>query len=177
MGTAESFTPEKLVMGILSSLPRDDEIMAALSAEWGQMDYRSPPIPFDYTHYYDEEMGTPITRTFVSFSRLVDPSCLAAVKTRTNALEDRFRDGAARRVNLDPGLLALSRFTLATTKENAHRVPLSHGIYVEVTLLFAKGTFHPLEWTYPDFRSPAYLHALNEIRARYKAQLHGPPTA
>ncbi len=148
--------------------------MGVLSTEWGPIDYRSPSIPFDFTHYYDQEMGGAIRRMFVSFERLVDPSCLAEVKVRTNALEDRFRDGPSRRVNLDPGLMALSRFTLATTKENAHRVPLSNGIYVEVTLLYAGGSFHPLEWTYPDFRSAAYLHALNEIRARYKAQLRSP---
>jgi hypothetical protein len=172
MGTAGTFTPEKLVMGILSSLPGDDEVKALLVDRWGPIDYASAPIPFDFTHYYDEEMGGSITRTFISFEQLVDPSCLAAVKLGTNALEDRFRDGAARHVNLDPGLMALSRFTLATTKESAHRVPLASGIYVEVTLLYGKGTFHPLEWTYPDFRSPAYLSVLNEIRARYKAQLH-----
>jgi hypothetical protein len=68
--------------------------------------------------------------------------------------------------------MALSRFSLATTKESAHRVPLSHGIYAEITLLYSKGGFRPLDWTYPDFRSPAYLAVLNDIRARYKAQLH-----
>jgi len=171
MGTAGTFTPEKLVMGILSSLPVIDSVVTLLVEEWGPVDFVSAPIPFGYTHYYDQEMGGDITRTFLSFERLVDPSCLSPVKQRTNALEDRFRDGAARRVNLDPGLMALSRFTLATTKENAHRVPLSDGIYVEVTLLYGKGTFHPLEWTYPDFRSAEYLSALNQIRARYKAQL------
>ena len=173
MGTAGTFTPEKLVMGILSSLPSIEEVVALLVEEWGPLDCRSRPIPFEFTHYYDAEMGGPIQRTFLSFERLVDPSCLPAVKQRTNVLENRFSDGSRRRVNLDPGLVALSRFTLATTKESAHRVPLSGGIYVEVTLLYGKGSFHPLEWTYPDFRSPTYLAVLNEIRARYKAQLHG----
>jgi len=171
MGTAGAFTAEKLVMGILSSLPGDQEVKAALADEWGPIDFTSAALQFDFTHYYDRQMGGPIMRTFVSFERLVDPSCLSRVKQRTNALEERFRHGGLRPVNLDPGLVALSRFTLATTKESAHRVPLSDGIYVEVTLLYGKGGFHPLEWTYPDFRSPAYLSALNEIRARYKAQL------
>jgi hypothetical protein len=171
MGTAGTFTPEKLVMGILSSLPGDEEVKALLMEQWGPIDYASAPIPFQFTHYYDQEMGGTISRSFVSFERLVDPSCLSQVKQRTNTMEDRFRDGSVRRLNLDPGLMALSRFTLATTKESAHRVPLSDGIYVEVTLLYAKGGFHPLQWTYPDFRSAAYLSVLNEIRARYKAQL------
>ena len=116
-------------------------------------------------------MGSGISRSFLSFVRLVDPSCLAAVKLRTNALEDRFRVHGARRVNLDPGLMALSRFSLATTKESAHRVPLTGGIYAEITLLYSKAGFRSLEWTYPDFRTPEYLAVLAEIRALYKAQL------
>ena len=67
--------------------------------------------------------------------------------------------------------MALSRFTLATTKENAHRIPLSDGIYAEITLLYARGGFQPLEWTYPDFRSERYRALLSDIRALYKAQL------
>ena len=173
MGTAGVYTPEKLVMGILSSLPGgDDELRAVLVEHWGAADFCSSPIPFTFTDYYEKEMGTAIVRTFVAFERLVDPSCLARVKLRTNIIEDRFRDRGLRRVNLDPGLMALSRFSLATTKENAHRIPLSDGIYAEITLLYSRGGFQPLPWTYPDFRSAVYLAALNEIRSLYKAQLH-----
>jgi hypothetical protein len=119
-------------------------------------------------------MGGPIQRSFVSFSRLVDPSSLALIKQQTNALEDRFRVDGLRTVNLDPGLMALSRFTLATTKESAHRIPLEGGIYAEITLLYARGSFRSLEWTYPDYRSERYISLLNEIRALYKTQLASP---
>jgi len=172
MGIAGHFTPEKLVMGILiSASERREELFSALSESWGPRDYQSAPIPFTFTAYYDREMGGPIERLFVAFRELVDPAGLADIKIQTNALEERFRLGADRRVNLDPGLMALSRFTLATTKENAHRVPLAHGIYAEITLLFGKGGFRALEWTYPDFRSEAYLAILNEIRGLYRNQL------
>jgi hypothetical protein len=160
-------------MGILCSCPeREEELRSVLVERWGRIDCYSDPIPFTFTHYYDEEMGGPITRRFAAFEPLVDPSCLCRVKKETNSLEDRFREGGTRRVNLDPGLMALSRFALATTKESAHRLPLSDGIYAEITLLYSRGGFHPLEWTYPDFCSPAYLAVLNAIRARYKEQLH-----
>ncbi len=172
MGTAGTYTPEKLVIGILSSRPqREEELLAVLCEEWGRVDFRSASVPFTFTHYYDEEMGLPIARSFVSFALLVDPSCLAGVKLRTNAIEERFREDGRRKVNLDPGLMALSRFALATTKESAHRVPLSGGIYAEITLLYSRGSFRPLEWTYPDFRSTEYITTLNSIRALYKEQL------
>jgi hypothetical protein len=120
-------------------------------------------------------MGPEIQRFFVSFGRLVDPSTIARIKLETNSVEDAFREEDRRKVNLDPGLLCLSRFTLVTTKDNAHRIPLSDGIYAEVTLIYHKGSFQPLEWTYPDYRSAGYLAILNEVRTLYKAQVHPRP--
>ena len=173
MGEATQFLPEKLVMAILiSRLEREQELLEILDRTWGQPDLCSPSMPFTYTDYYDTEMGPGIQRFFVSFRRLVDPSLAADIKLQTNRIEERFREGDARKVNIDPGLLCLSRFVLVTTKESAHRIPLSGGIYAEVTLLFHKGSYRPLEWTYPDFRSPEYLRILNEIRGLYKAQTH-----
>jgi hypothetical protein len=135
------------------------------------MDFTSPSLPFTFTSYYDAEMGTPIERFFVSFEQLVDPARLPRIKGQTNEIEGLFSDQGRRTVNLDPGLLSLPRFVLATTKENAHRIPMEAGIYAEITLLFGKGSFRPLPWTYPDYRSEVYLSILNGVRARYKGQL------
>jgi len=171
MGTAGVFNREKLVIAILiSAAGRKDELVSDLVDRWGPVDSASDPFPFTFTHYYDEEMGPPIDRFFISFERLVDPASLARTKLETNGIEDVFREKGSRKVNLDPGLLSLPRFVLATTKENAHRIPLSDGIYGEITLLYAKGSFEPLPWTYPDFRSEPTLSILNKIRARYKSQ-------
>lgn len=171
MGTAGVFSREKLVMAILiSAIDRKDELVSRLADRWGPVDYASDPFTFAFTHYYDAEMGSPIDRFFVSFDRLVDPACLAKTKQETNAIEDLFRENGSRKVNLDPGLLSLARFVLATTKENAHRIPLAEGIYAEITLLYGKGSFQPLPWTYPDFRSEPTLSILNKIRSRYKSQ-------
>jgi hypothetical protein len=175
MADVKAFTPEKLVIGVLiSRVERKEELLAELSARWGPVDFACDPFPFTFTTYYDEEMGAPIQRFFTSFKDLVDPSALARIKRETNGIEERFREERGRTVNLDPGVLSLSRFSLATTKESAHRIPLDGGIYAEITLLFRKGTFRPLEWTYPDFRSERYIAILNGIRARYKMQIATP---
>jgi hypothetical protein len=171
MGTAGVFNREKLVIAILiSAAGRRDELVSRLSDRWGPVDFASEPFTFNFTHYYDAEMGPPIYRLFISFERLVDPASLARTKLETNAIEDLFRETGSRKVNLDPGLLSLPRFVLATTKENAHRVPLADGIYAEITLLYGKGCFQPLPWTYPDYRSEPTLSILNTIRSRYKSQ-------
>ena len=172
MGTIGVFKPEKLVIGVLASpAVRRQELLSCLEGRWGPRDLTSPSLPFTFTDYYDEEMGSPIERFFVAFEQLVDPSRLSRIKRETNEIEDMFSGQGRRTVNLDPGLLSLPRFVLATTKENAHRIPLADGIFAEITLLFGKGTFRPLPWTYPDYRSEEYLSILNGVRAGYKAQL------
>lgn len=176
MGRIDEFTPEKLTAGILTSRPElSGRITGRLAELFGPIEFQSPLLEFRFTSYYDEEMGLPIVRFFVSFERLVQPDTLAAVKTATNALEAEFSEDGRRKVNIDPGLLSLSRFVLATTKENAHRIPLSDGIYADLTLLYRRKGFQPLEWTYPDYRSSEYHRILEKIRETYKEQLKQGP--
>jgi hypothetical protein len=171
MGEISRFKPDKLVMPILISMERMRlPLLEELRSHYGPVDYTSIDLPFTYTHYYDEEMGTPITRFFISFLRLVDPGTLAQIKVETNRLESRFTEAGRRKVNLDPGLLNLSRFVLASSKDGAHRIPLSNGVFAEVTLVYRRGSYGTLEWTYPDYRSEEYLEILRDIRNIYKAQ-------
>jgi hypothetical protein len=163
------FKPDKLVMPILISRQRmRAPLLEELGSRFGPVDYTSIDLPFTYTHYYDEEMGTPITRFFISFRRLVDPGTLAQIKGETNRMEDRFSEAGRRKINLDPGLLNLSRFVLASSKDGSHRIPLSDGVFAEVTLVYEKGGYKPLQWTYPDYRSGETLEILEDIRRLYK---------
>lgn len=143
----------------------------ALSSLLGPLDWRGPELPFTYTDYYEAEMGSGLLRTFYSFSRLVDPADLWRVKRDTDALERGWAGEGGRPVNLDPGLLSLARFVLATTKDRSHRIPLHGGIYAELTLQYEGGGWRSLPWTYADWKSPAYLAALDEVRALLKADL------
>ncbi len=172
MGQIYPFTPEKLIVPILISRQQMHPLLVEeLQKRYGEIDYTSRDLPFFQTRYYDEEMGTPITRFFVSFARLIDPGTLAQIKTETNLLERQFTEAGRRKINLDPGLLSLSRFILASSKDGSHRIPLANGIFAEVTLVYERGSFRPLEWTYPDYRSPEYLTILSDIRKLYKVQL------
>jgi hypothetical protein len=172
MGTTETFQKKKLIIGVIAASGMErGEVEFPLLERFGALDYRSRIIEFDYTDYYQREMGNDLKRFFLSFVDLVDPADLASIKIATNEIERRFSDSGDRRVNLDPGLLDLSRLILATTKDNAHRIPLRDGIYGEITLLYRKKDFVYLEWTYPDYRSEEYREILREIREIYKADL------
>jgi len=48
---------------------------------------------------------------------------------------------------------------------------LGKGIYGDLTLVFKKGTFRALEWTYRDYADPEMIEMFNQIRKRYTEQL------
>ncbi len=172
MGTVHPFTPERLVVAVLASRrERLADARAALAERFGPVEWAGDPAPWGFTAYYDGEMGPGIVRLFWSFERLVDPAALAAIKLATNGIEDLFREAGDRKLNLDPGMLSLSRFVLATTKDGSHRIPLGDGIYGEVTLVYEHGEFRPLPWTYPDYRDPAQRAVLTALRERYREAL------
>lgn len=171
MGELLDFEKEKLVVGVLiSRIEVLSELEERLIQSWGDIDLKSEPVLFEYTDYYNREMGSSIYRCFFSFKELVAPEDLPAIKIQTNAIEMDYAEGADRKVNLDPGILSLSKFILATTKNNVHRIPMNSGIYGELTLQFKDRDFHPLEWTYPDFAGRENRDLLNRIRDIYKKQ-------
>jgi hypothetical protein len=92
---------------------------------------------------------------------------LAVIKHICISLENDFRVQGRRLVNIDPGIMGRENLVLATTKPNAHRLPLGRGIYGEITLLFQYGAFSPLPWTYPDYASQPCRELLAAWRRRY----------
>jgi len=169
MGKITSFTMEKLIIAVLIS--REDfseKLIMRLENNFGPIDYKSDMLNFNYTNYYDDEMGTNIKRFFLSFQNLISPDKLPDIKILTNTIENSFGEGARRPINLDPGILSMKSFILATTKDNGHRIPLQKGIYGEVTLLFVNKKFQALPWTYVDYQSEEYSKVLKKIRGIYK---------
>lgn len=164
--------PAKLVVGLFLA---DRQLLAALyprlAERFGPADIVSPWWPFDRTDYYAAEMGAPLFRRLIAFERLVAQEGLAAVKHGTNALEDQFAAAGRRRVNIDPGLLLLERFVLATGKNFSHRICIGQDIYADLTLIYERGAWRPLPWTYPDYAGGALGGFLLAVRRKYAAQL------
>ena len=174
MSTPRPPAPARLIIGLLMRDERlFDQAAAELVERFGSPDRVSPWLPFDFTDYYQEEMGNPLKRRLISFIRPVAQDALPDVKMATNEMEARFSVDGRRRVNIDPGYLTLERFILATGKNFTHRVYLSRGIYADLTLLFTGGRFVPLDWTYPDYASEPIRSFLGEARERYRLELRG----
>lgn len=148
-------------------------VRSFLEEAFGTIEEVIGPLDFDFTTYYDIELGPGIVRHLMVFKDLIDRSSLCDVKLRTNNLENVFMINGARTFNLDPGFLTLGNFVLTTGKNNAHRIYLDNGIFADLTLIFRRGSFRPLEWTYPDYSDPDMLEILNNVRERYKCKLMG----
>lgn len=162
----------KLVVSLFSGEQRLlDDAVRMLSERYGRADFISAPLPFAYTDYYTKEFGASLIRRFVAFERLVRPESLPDVKVWTNALEKRLSTGQQRRVNIDPGYLALAHLILATGKGYAHRPYLREGIYADLTLIYRGKSFHSLPWTYPDYAGGEVTGMLTRIREKYLLQL------
>ena len=164
----------KLIVALLFSNPTIQmRTWHELTLCFGPLDLLTEPKPFTYSRYYEREMGQGLKRQIGSFKKLTDPGRLADIKLLTNELEDEMRIEGARQVNIDPGLLEEHRLVLATTKNAAHRVYLKNGIYADLTLVFERGSYRPLPWTYPDYREATTIHFLVALRSKLLYQKHG----
>lgn len=160
---------------IVSALTPHEETLGKVSLTLveglGPVEEQVGPLSFHYTSYYEKEMGPGIQRWLLSFRDLVDRAELARIKLLTNRMEQAYTDNGKRRINLDPGLMTLGNFVLATGKNNAHRIYLRDGIFADLTLIFRSGTYRALEWTYPDYADPRMISILNTLRDKYKCSL------
>jgi hypothetical protein len=164
--------PVKLISSLFSP-DKDliDAVIGEIAKIFGSVDWISPELLFDRTKYYAREMGWPLHRRFISFSQLVPADHLVEIKLKTNEVEEHHLREGNRLVNIDPGYISPERLILATGKNYVHRVYLKKGIYADLTLLFQRGSFGPVKWTYPDYAAPEIIGFFNEIRERYMEQM------
>lgn len=177
MSTPQPPKPAKLVVGLFM---KNRELFPPLARKlidaYGGVDLVSEWLPFDYTDYYDREMGSPLFRRMLSFQTLISQDALADIKTATNRLEIDHASDGSRRVNIDPGYLLQERFVLASGKNFTHRIHIGGGIYADLTLIFGKGAFQTLPWTYPDYADPRMIAFLRRVRDRYVHNMKAPKT-
>ncbi|MBI4378041.1 MAG: DUF4416 family protein [Nitrospinae bacterium] len=166
--------PVRLFAGLIY---RDFEISRVtktrLVNEFGDIYKETNTMPFNFTDYYKREMGDDLKREFICFKDLIESDALPKIKLITNTIESDFADNVTgnRKINIDPGYIAAEKVILATTKNWSHRPYLSDGIYADLTYQFQKGTFSPLEWTYPDYRTKEIISIFNEWRKEFLEEL------
>jgi hypothetical protein len=169
MGDLTTPDPALIVIGVIhSDESAVDSAIEKLCKVLGPVRRVGESFPFRWTDYYEEEMGAGLTRCFLAAERLVERRWLVELKLLANRVEQELaKEDGSRRINLDPGLMSLENFVLATTKNRGHRIYLRDGIFAEVTLMYVQGKFEPLPWTFPDYRSAEVQGVLQGVRHEY----------
>jgi hypothetical protein len=175
MGKIISPEAALLFIGTLYSDPEIfDRSKKVLERNFGDALVVSPPMDWDYSPYYRDELGSPIRRQFIFYKDFFDTGTLADVKTGTNEIEDSFSADGKRQINLDPGYLTLAKIVLASTKNYSHRINLGKGIYGEVTLRYIEkeDTFKPHLFTYRDYQEKSCIDIFLNARTILKEILN-----
>ncbi len=174
MGSVRPVRPVLLVVAVFS---RHEEAIAwaqkRLEEHFGPVALESPVFEFEQTDYYQSSMGRGLKKQFFAFEHLIDPARLPEIKLLTNTWEEQLAQGRRfpepRPVNIDPGYLELGKLVLASTKDHAHRIYLSQGIYAEVTLHYLRNQgWTPWPWTFPDYRRKEYHEFFLQCREFYR---------
>ena len=165
MGKISVPAEAKLFSGIMY---RDDDVLEkvkeTLAGRFGEIDAESRAFVFDFTDYYEQEMGEELYKKFVVFKRLIRREDIAEIKRFTNSVEDEIAVNGRRIANIDPGYITKANVILTTTKDFPHRIYLRDGIFAEVTLAFKKNACIFFDWTYPDFRQKEILEFFLSVR-------------
>jgi hypothetical protein len=171
MGTPSLPEPAILFTGLLYQKAANvDSARDILKRPFGDVFLETPPLPWDYSDYYTEELGSPIARVFLFFRNPFNQESLPETKLITNNVENQLSAGKRRNINIDPGYLTLSKVVLASTKNYAHRIYIGRGIYAETTLVFRDGCYRPHLFTYRDYASETYREIFAGARKFLKVQ-------
>ncbi|MCG8583168.1 MAG: DUF4416 family protein [Pirellulales bacterium] len=170
MGAIHEPTPVLLLVAAFSRHESAfDWGRAMCESHWGPIALESERFEFTETDYYEPSMGGQLKKQFWAFEQRVDPAILPECKLATNAWEQELADTGdyeeQRPLNLDPGYLSLSKLVLASTKDHAHRIYLSQGIYAEITLTYRGGGWQSHDLTFADYQRDDYQAFFDECRS------------
>lgn len=165
------FPPQEgmLTVSILfNNTEHQDLIEKFLISEFGPILNQSEIKYFDFTKYYDKEMGPNIQRYYLSFNFLVHPSNYYLYKLKMISFENKHRIKNQRQFNLDVGFVELDKFILLSTKPATYRIYLSDGIYAQSTYFYKDNTYQFWPWTYADYQTRLAIDFFNNVRNNRK---------
>jgi len=152
------------------------EVEKRLISPAGALEFRSELYRFsDFSSYYDSETGGEVWKYLAGAEGVLSPEEIVRIKRVVEGIQERFlfeSDGTVcRQVNIDPGYINGWQVVLASVKNFTHRIYLGRGVYAETTLLYQKGAFQSLPWTYADYASRPVQEFLKMARDEWSRQV------
>ncbi|OGM01562.1 hypothetical protein A3K72_02090 [Candidatus Woesearchaeota archaeon RBG_13_36_6] len=142
----------KLFVGMMySNIEHYNKAIELLEKDFGEIELEGEEFDFNFTKYYEKEMGKNLKKRFVLFKKPIDRVELPDIKLQTIKLEEKSRKNGKRQVNIDPGYITLNNVIVASTKELPHRIYLNKGIFADLLLLLKKKDVIPFKHTFTDY--------------------------
>ncbi len=117
-------------------------------------------------------MGENINKRFIVFKTMIERDYISQVKKITDNIEKEYSYNNKRKINIDPAILTLENFVLATNKNFTHRIYLKNGVFADLTLIYKKKKgYTELIWTYADYSSDETKQFLNKVRELFYSRL------
>jgi len=185
-----------IVFVIQKSAVWEPTLLDVLSQQWGPILHKGELYTFDTGSYYHPEMGSPLYRGVLGFSKLWPASQLPLYKIQATQIEQNLaqcrqkhnnatdneplfavdnkpktNEVVNRNYNLDPGYLDFDKCILASFKRSGPKIFLGQGVWGDMLLHYAKGHFEPFPWAFADFKDKRYEKDLLRLRELYKKML------
>jgi len=142
-----------------------EKSLLLLTKKFGKESHTSEEFVFSYSNYYSKEMGENLKKKIIVFEKMIPRDHLVKAKKITDKIEILLSKNNKRNINLDPAILTLENFILATNKNFTHRIFLSQNVFADLTLIYQKNEgYTSLPWTYSDYSSENIKIFLNKTR-------------
>jgi len=122
-----------------------------LIQKYGELKAESNPYDFDFTSYYEKEMGSGLKKKFLIFKKEIIKEDLTEIKLFITEIEKKLSIENKRKVNIDPGYLSENELVLATFKAKDFKEKISDKVWVHKVLEF-NGKIKEFFHTFADYK-------------------------
>ncbi len=122
-----------------------------LISKYGSLKTESSPYSFDFTKYYEKEMGSDLKKIFLIFEKEISKKDLVEIKQFITSIEEKYSDDG-RTVNIDPGYLSQDEFVLATFKGKDFKEKISEDTWIHKVLEFKGEEIIEFFHTFADYK-------------------------
>lgn len=129
-----------------------DKAIGELKSLFGDIDDESSEYDFNFTDYYEKEMGKNLKKKFLSFNKTITDEELDGIRTTTGKVEDKFRVDGKRTINIDPGYVSKEGVFMASQKNKPFKEEIGNQIFLHKILGFQNGKITEFNHTFADYK-------------------------
>jgi hypothetical protein len=123
-----------------------------LIKKYGKIKAESFAYDFNFTNYYEPEMGSGLKKKFLVFEKLIFKEELVDIKFFITEIEKKYSNSGNRVVNIDPGYLSNTELVLATFKEKSFKEKISDKVWAHKVLEFDGDNIKQFFHTFADYK-------------------------